>query len=95
MSAPNLDVTAVARLARISLTPEEAATFGAQLGKILEHIELLNRVDVSSVEPTAHASPVFNVLRKDEPQPGLDRAAALALAPRQAHNLILVPKVLD
>jgi aspartyl-tRNA(Asn)/glutamyl-tRNA(Gln) amidotransferase subunit C len=95
MSAPTLHVEAVADLARIALTPEEIETFGGQLGKVLEHINLLSEVDVSGVEPTAHAHPVFNVLRADEPVTGLERGEILALAPRSANALILVPKVIE
>jgi aspartyl-tRNA(Asn)/glutamyl-tRNA(Gln) amidotransferase subunit C len=95
MAAPELDVQAVARLARVALSEEEVATFGAQLGRVLEHIELLGRVDISGVEPTAHANPVFNVLRDDEPIDGLQRAEVLALAPRQANSLVIVPKVIE
>jgi aspartyl-tRNA(Asn)/glutamyl-tRNA(Gln) amidotransferase subunit C len=95
MSAPTLHVEAVADLARIALTPEEIETFGGQLGKVLEHINLLAQVDVSDVEPTAHAHPVFNVLRPDEPATSLDRGEILALAPRAANGLFLVPKVIE
>ena len=95
MSDSVLDVESVAHLARIALTPEETRAFADQIGRILEHIELLRRVDVSAVEPTAHANPVFNVLREDVPVEGLERDSALALAPRQAHHLIMVPKVVE
>jgi Asp-tRNA(Asn)/Glu-tRNA(Gln) amidotransferase C subunit len=36
MSSQNLDVTYVAHLARIALSEEEAVTFQAQLGRVLE-----------------------------------------------------------
>lgn len=92
---PHLDVKAIAALARISLTEEEAREFGPQLDKVLGHIRLLEQVDVSAVEPTAHASPVFNVVREDVPQEGLTQEEALANAPRKAHNLVIVPKVVE
>jgi aspartyl-tRNA(Asn)/glutamyl-tRNA(Gln) amidotransferase subunit C len=95
MSSPNLDVRDVARLARIELTDDEAATFKSQLGRVLEYVEQLNALDVSSVEPTAHANPVFNVLRTDEARPGLERNAALANAPHAANNLVVVTKVIE
>jgi aspartyl-tRNA(Asn)/glutamyl-tRNA(Gln) amidotransferase subunit C len=95
MSSPNLDVRDVARLARIELTDEEATTFQAQLGRVLEYVEQLKTLDVSGVEPTAHANPVFNVLRKDVSQPGLLREAALANAPHSANNLVVVTKVIE
>ena len=95
MSSPNLDVRDVARLARIELTDDEASTFQSQLGRVLEYVDQLNTLDVSSVEPTAHANPVFNVLRADEPKPGLERSAALANAPHAANNLVVDTKVIE
>ncbi|GAB4164656.1 MAG: Asp-tRNA(Asn)/Glu-tRNA(Gln) amidotransferase subunit GatC [Terrimicrobiaceae bacterium] len=95
MSSPLIDVRAVARLARLELTDEEAATFGGQLERVLGHIAQLEKADISGVEPTAHASPVYNVLRDDEPVAGLDRKDYLPLAPRSANNLVVVPKVIE
>ncbi len=95
MSSPNLDVRDVARLARIELSDEEAATFQSQLGSVLEYVEQLGRLDVSQVEPTAHAAPVFNVFREDVAKPGLERAAVLANAPHAANNLVVVTKVIE
>jgi aspartyl-tRNA(Asn)/glutamyl-tRNA(Gln) amidotransferase subunit C len=95
MSSPILDVRDVARLARIELTDEETATFQSQLGSILEYVEQLGKLDVSDVEPTAHANPVFNVFREDLPQPGLERSAVLANAPHESNNLVVVTKVLE
>jgi len=95
MSSPNLDVRDVARLARIELTDQETATFQSQLGRILEYVEQLGTLDVSDVEPTAHANPVFNVLREDVVRPGLDRKPVLANAPHAANNLIVVTKVIE
>jgi len=95
MSSPNLDVRDVARLARIQLTDEEATTFQSQLGRVLEYVEQLGTLDLTGVEPTAHANPVFNVLREDVTEPGLDRAAILANAPHSANNLVVVTKVIE
>ncbi len=52
MSSPDLNVRHVARLARLALTEEEISTFQGQLGRILEHIEHLKKLDVSGVDPT-------------------------------------------
>lgn len=95
MSSPDLNVRHVARLARLALTDEEVATFEGQLGRVLEHIEHLKKLDVSAVEPTAHTYPVFNVTREDKPGTSLPRAAALGVAPRVANNLVVVPKVIE
>ena len=96
MSAPtDFNIDHIANLARLALTPEEKAKFSAQLGDILGHIEHLKKVDVSGVEPTAHAFAVYNVWSDDIAQPGLPVEAALKNAPAQRNHMIVVPKVVE
>lgn len=95
MSDRTLDVRHLARLARLNLTEEETAAFQAQLGQVLEYVKSLEALDVSGVEPTAHAAPVFNVFRPDEPREGFTPEEALANAPRKANNLFIVTKVVE
>jgi len=95
MPQPSVDIDYVANLARLDLTAEEKVRFAAQLGDILAYFEKLNAVDVSGVEPMAHAFPVFNVLDDDVEQPGFSPAEALLNAPAQRDNQFLVPKVVD
>ena len=95
MSSMDLDVQYVAELARIKLTPEEIKTFQSQLGHVLEHVEKLNAVDVSQVEPMAHSFQIYNVFREDKPREGLDREIALSNAPRQTQGLFIVTKVVE
>ncbi len=96
MSAPtDLNIDHVAHLARLALTPEEKAKFSSQLGEVLAYIEQLKKVDVSGVEPTAHAFPVYNVWADDIAQPGLPVEEALKNAPAQRNNMIVVPKVVE
>ena len=95
MAAHDFDVKYVAHLARLSLTPEEEKKFGAQLGQILGYIEKLNQLDVSQVEPTAHAVPLVNVTRPDEVRPSISNEDALRNAPAKANGLFLVPKIVE
>jgi aspartyl-tRNA(Asn)/glutamyl-tRNA(Gln) amidotransferase subunit C len=95
MAATDLNVKYVAHLARLSLTPEEEQKFGAQLGNVLGYIEKLRQVDVSTVEPTAHATPLANVTRRDEIRPSLPTEEALRNAPAKANGLFLVPKIVE
>ena len=95
MSAPDFNIKYVAHLARLKLTPEEEQKLGAQLGNILGYIEKLKEVDVSGVEPTAHAFPLVNVFRADEPRRGLTNEDALRNAPKQSGGLFVVPKVVE
>lgn len=96
MSVPaDLNIDRIAQLARIALTPEEKAKYAAQLGDVLANIEKLRQVDVTGVEPTAHAFPIYNVWADDVAKPGLSVDAALLNAPEKRDNMIVVPKVVE
>ena len=95
MASNEFDVKYVAHLARIQLSPEEEQKLGAQLGNILGFIEKLKELDVSNVEPTAHAVPSVNVMRADELRPSLPHEDALRNAPAKANGLFIVPKIVE
>ena len=95
MSAPDIDIKYVAHLARLALTPEEEQKIGAQLGNVLTYVEKLKEVDVSNVEPTAHAFPLVNVTRADEIRTCLTNEDALRNAPSSANGLFMVPKIVE
>ncbi len=62
---------------------------------MLTNIEKLKQVDVTGVEPTAHAFPVYNVWADDVAKPGLSVEDALRNAPEKRDNMIVVPKVVE
>ena len=91
----HIDIDYVARLARISLTPEEKETYGHQLHDVLVYFERLGSVDVEGVEPSAHPVEPVKALRADEPGPAFSPEEALANAPAQRSQQIVVPKVVE
>jgi aspartyl-tRNA(Asn)/glutamyl-tRNA(Gln) amidotransferase subunit C len=95
MAGTEIDVRYVAHLARLTLSPDEEQELGAQLGNILGYIEKLGELDVSQVQPTAHAVPLVNVTRPDELRPSLSTEEALRNAPAKANGLFLVPKIVE
>ncbi|HEX2860161.1 MAG TPA: Asp-tRNA(Asn)/Glu-tRNA(Gln) amidotransferase subunit GatC [Lacunisphaera sp.] len=96
MSADSdINIDYVANLARLALTAEDKVRFARQLGDILHYVDKLKQVDVSGVEPMAHASPVFNVWQDDMARAGLTVEQALRNAPAQRENMIVVPKVVE
>jgi aspartyl-tRNA(Asn)/glutamyl-tRNA(Gln) amidotransferase subunit C len=90
-----LNIDHVANLARITLTAEEKERFAGQIGDVLTYIAQLNEVDVTGVEPTAHAFPVVNVWAADVPQPGLSVEDALMNAPEKRDDMFVVPRVVE
>lgn len=95
MAGTDFDVKYVAHLARLALSPEEEKKLGAQLGNIIGFVEQLKSVDVSAVEPTAHAVPTVNVTRADEVRPSLPHDEAMRNAPQKAGGLFVVPKIVE
>jgi aspartyl-tRNA(Asn)/glutamyl-tRNA(Gln) amidotransferase subunit C len=94
-ASSDLDVGYVAKLARINLSPDEARLFQKQLADVLKYAEKLREIDVSHVEASAHAVPIFNVFREDEPRDCFTAEEALSNAPRKANNLFIVTKVVE
>lgn len=89
------EVSRIAELARLALTPDELDLFTRQLGAILGYVEQIRHLDTSGVEPTSHVSGRA-VERSDTIVASLDRSVALAAAPDAATEagLFKVPKVL-
>jgi aspartyl-tRNA(Asn)/glutamyl-tRNA(Gln) amidotransferase subunit C len=93
-SSDKLDVTYVADLARLRLSPDEIVTFEKQLADVLGYVDQLKEVDVDNVTLLG-APDLKNSLRVDMEQPSLGTAEALANAPRQENNLFIVPRMIE
>jgi len=89
------DVKRAARLARIAIDESEANQVLEQLGRIFGMIEEMRAVDVSGVEPMAHAQDVVLRLRPDEVTEPDQRELFASVAPRVQDGLYLVPKVIE
>ncbi|MGD2064522.1 MAG: Asp-tRNA(Asn)/Glu-tRNA(Gln) amidotransferase subunit GatC [Nitrospirota bacterium] len=87
-------VTRIADLARLDLAVEESAAMAAQLTRILDYIDQLNRLDTSAVEPTTNPIELGDVFREDEVRPSLPTELALANAPATDGAFFIVPRVI-
>ena len=87
------DVKHVAKLARLELTEEEIDKYSRQLGDILKHVEQMNEVDTTNVEPMPHAIPVYNVMREDEVKYEQTKEEMMANAPYEEDGFFRVPKI--
>ena len=66
-SSKGIDVAHIAALARLRLSPEAAAKLAGEMENIVGYVEMLSELDVSGIEPTAHAVPRSNVIRDAVP----------------------------
>ena len=95
MALSSEDVQRLAHLARIEISPDEALEVRAKLERILELIGEMRAVDTTGIVPMSHAQEVAAPLREDRVTESDRHAAYQRVAPAVAHDLYLVPKVIE
>jgi aspartyl-tRNA(Asn)/glutamyl-tRNA(Gln) amidotransferase subunit C len=98
MALEEKDVRYVAELAHLELTPDEVNKFLPQLDSILQHIQKLNELDTSQVEPMAqvtYPAAANPSLRGDQPKKTFDQDEALANAPDPSAGFFRIPRVIE
>jgi aspartyl-tRNA(Asn)/glutamyl-tRNA(Gln) amidotransferase subunit C len=102
------DVVYVAELANLELTAEERARMVKDLNSILDHVDRLNELDTSGVEPMAQTSNRYGIdetktgtarfayaMREDKTGPSLPRDVVMENAPDSDGAFFKVPKVIE
>jgi aspartyl-tRNA(Asn)/glutamyl-tRNA(Gln) amidotransferase subunit C len=84
MSLSDDQVRRLARLARITVRPDESAAVVDRLNRILGLVDEMRRVDTAGIEPMAHALDLVQPLRVDS-----------VTEPIAEERLYLVPKVIE
>jgi aspartyl-tRNA(Asn)/glutamyl-tRNA(Gln) amidotransferase subunit C len=89
------EVNRIAALARIGLTPDEAALMAEEIGRIIDFVEQLSAVDIEGLPPTDQVTGLEDVWREDVVTPSLSRDILLAGAPVAKDGYIVVKRVLN
>jgi aspartyl-tRNA(Asn)/glutamyl-tRNA(Gln) amidotransferase subunit C len=92
------EVRYVADLANLKLTDPEIGRLSKDLDEILTHIDTLNELDTSNVQPMAqvlYEAEETATLREDRERPSIGNEAALANAPLAGGGYYKVPKVIE
>lgn len=91
-----IDVNKVAKLANLTLTPEEEKEFDQQLNNIVGYIEKLNSIDTTGIEPTAQVTGLSNRTRNDGfADDTLSQEQALSGTKKTHNGLFVVEKLVD
>lgn len=98
MAISRNEVLKIAELARLHFSEEELDAFTERFQNMLDYIEKLKQVDVSTVGPTSHVSLTKefekHIFREDEVEPSLPVEESLANAPDPGSGHFRVPKVI-
>ena len=82
-------------LAKLELSDEEKEAAKSDMARMLDHIDKLNELDTTGVEPMSHVFPVNNVFREDVVINGDDSENILSNAPECRDSAFVVPKTVD
>ena len=88
------DVEDIALLARLELDDEEIERARTDLSDILAHVDALQAVDTTGVEPMTHAVPMHLRLREDVTEPSLPVDEAVAGAAVRQDGFFQVPHII-
>jgi aspartyl-tRNA(Asn)/glutamyl-tRNA(Gln) amidotransferase subunit C len=89
------EVRHIATLARVGVTEADIERFSTQLSNILEHFQVLQQVDTSSIPPMSHSVALESVMRPDAPRPSLPAEETLSNAPKREGDFFRVLPVLE
>jgi len=96
MNITEQDIRRVAELANLALTEEETKRMAHDISDIMVHIDKLNELDVTNVEPMTQVlydAGETATLREDVERPSLSNADAVANAAVSAARCYQVPRV--
>ena len=95
MAILDRDIDKLCALAQLGLDASERSAARTDLGRMIQMVDAIARVDTTNVEPLAHPLDATQRLRDDRVEPRVSRDALQAIAPVADGGLYLVPRVLD
>lgn len=93
----SIDVVHTAKLANLTISNSNQASFSTQLEKVLGLVSKISELDTTNVEETHHAVAVTNVMRDDEIELNrvLTQEEVLKNAKVTHNGFFVVPAVLE
>ncbi|MEO7362027.1 MAG: Asp-tRNA(Asn)/Glu-tRNA(Gln) amidotransferase subunit GatC [Gemmatimonadaceae bacterium] len=92
MPVSESDVRHIASLARLGVTDERVPTLVSELNRILEHMDVLQAVDLSTFKSNNTRVPGM-LLRSDDSTPTQLQRARQTFAPSMRDDFFLVPRL--
>ena len=73
-----INISHIAKLANLTLLPDEKLKLEKQLEETIEYVQELNQVDTSNAEPTSQVTGLENITRDDVAMSSLSQDDALS-----------------
>lgn len=95
MAISKEEIIHIAKLASLNLSEEEIEGYAKDMTEILGFADMINSVDTDQIKETIAANENYNVFRKDEVIPSVDREVLLQNAPSKDEGMFRIPKVIN
>ena len=89
------DVNYIAKLSKLSFTPEQAQKMVKEFESILSHFESIDKFDLSDVQLDLYSEDMKAVLRKDETSVFEDKKKLFQNVKSMSDTYIKVPKIIE
>lgn len=90
-----INVSHVAKLANLPISPAEKEKFEKQLDETIEYIKGLDEVDTKKIEPTSQVIGLENITRDDVSKPSLTQEEVLSNTNSKHNGFFKVDQVLE
>ena len=89
------DLEHLAKLARIELDPKEEEKLLKDLGNILDHFTVLQKLDTANAAPMAGGTDLRSVFRSDAERENTDRGEGTDAFPEKKDGFLKVPPIFE
>lgn len=95
MAISKEEIIHIAKLASLNLSEAEIEMYAKDMTEILDFANMINSVNTDEIKETIAANENYNVFRKDEVIPSMDRDVLLQNAPSKDDGMFRIPKVIN
>ena len=89
------EVKHIARLSKLNIPDNELEYYLSEMDKMINHFNIISKVDTSNIEPMTHVNTMTNVLREDKSKESLTTNEAIENSSETFGQFIKIPKIID
>ncbi len=89
------EVKHIARLSKLNIPDNELEYYLSEMDKMINHFNIISKVDTSNVKPMTHVNTMTNVLREDKSKESLTTNEAIENSSETFGQFIKIPKIID
>tara|TARA_B100000676_G_scaffold25494_1_gene23128 strand:- start:7348 stop:7644 length:297 start_codon:yes stop_codon:yes gene_type:complete len=89
------EVKHIAKLSKLNIPDNELEYYANEMNKMINHFNLISKVDTSKTEPMTHVNDMINVYREDISEDSLNTKDAIKNSADTFGQFIKIPKIKD